>query len=152
MWIEMVHELEDFSSAVLTCVDATGYPFSIRCRPKPEDVSQTLLIHLPEYVKFQPGPAWMLCHKHDESLWNLKSFTVKGLLKQDDRGWLFYPQKYIPGAGIGGLMAMVKFLLDGRRNTRRYLEKRNLSRPVIAWDTVHALWAEVHRNSHANND
>ena len=49
-------------------------------------------------------------------------------------------------------MAMVKFLLDGRRNTRRYLEKRNLSRPVIAWDTVHALWAEVHRNSHANND
>jgi len=151
MWTEMIHELEDFPTAVLTCIDSSGYPFSVRCNTDPDDESQVLRIQLPEYVKFQPGPAWILCHKHDESLWNLKSFTVKGFLKQDDRGWFFTPQKFIPGAGIGGLMAMVKFLQDGRRSTRRYLEKRNLPRPVIAWDTVHAIWAEIYRNGHTNN-
>jgi len=77
---------------------------------------------------------------------------VKGLLEQDDRGdWLFYPQKYIPGAGIGGLKAMAKFVQDGRRSTKRYLEKRDLSRPTIAWDTIHAIWADVHRNGQAHN-
>lgn len=151
MWTELVHELEDFSTAVVTCVDATGYPFSLRCRPEPDDTTQALHVQVPDYAKFQPGPAWILCHKHDESLWNLKSFTVKGVLEQGDKGWLFFPQKYIPGAGIGGMMAMVKFLKDGRQNTKRYLEKRNLSRPAIAWDTVHALWAEIHRNDRAGS-
>jgi len=152
MWTELVHELEDFPDVVFSSVDSTGYPFSIRCKPDPDDVSQVLRIQLPDYISFQPGPAWMLCHRHDEALWNLKSFTVKGRFEQDDQGsWLFTPEKYIPGAGIGGLKAMVKFVQDGRRSTRRYLEKRNLPRPVIAWDTVHAIWAEIHRNSSANS-
>jgi hypothetical protein len=151
MWAEMVRELENFPDAVLSCVDSSGYPFSICCKPNPDNGSQRLSIELPEYISFQAGPAWLLCHKHDEALWNLRSFTVKGQLKQDDQGcWLFYPQKYIPGAGIGGMMGLVKFLRDGRRNTKRYLEKRNLPRPAIAWDTIHAAWADVHRNSHLN--
>jgi len=152
MWTELVRELNDFPDAVLSCVDTSGYPFSIRCKPDADYGSQCLGIELPEYIDFQSGPAWLLCHRHDEALWNLKSFTVKGLLEQDDRGcWLFTPQKYIPGAGIGGLKAMVKFVQDGRLNTGRYLDKRNLSRPVIAWDTIHAIWSDVHRDGQAKN-
>lgn len=151
MWTELVHELKDFPTAVLTCVDSSGYPFSIRCTPDPDDESQRLRLELPEYIDFQAGPAWLLCHKHDEALWNLKSFAVKGRLGQDDRGcWLFLPEKYIPGAGIGGLKAMVKFVQDGRRSTKRYLEKRDLPRPAIAWDTIHSIWADVHRNGQAH--
>lgn len=150
MWPEIVVEMADFPTAVLTCIDSLGYPFSIRCEPKPDPVSQVLRVQLPEYLQFQPGPAWILCHKHDESLWNLKSLTVKGLLEQDAQGWLFRPLKYIPGAGIGGLIALVKFVQDGRHSTKQYLEKRHLPRPSIAWDTVHAIWAEVKGDNHVN--
>ena len=74
---------------------------------------------------------------------NLKSFTVCGELEQDARGWLFRPQKFIPGAGIGGMRAMVKFVQMGRRSTQEYLDKRNLKRPKIEWDTLHAIWVDV---------
>jgi hypothetical protein len=144
MWTEIVKEMADFSTAVLTSVDASGYPFSIRCKPNPDSVAQVLRVQIPEYIQFKPGPAGLLYHKHDESLWNLKSLTLRGLLEQDAQGWFFRPLKYTPGAGIGGLPAMVKFVKDGRRSARQYLEKRHLPRPVIAWDTVHEIWAEIH--------
>jgi hypothetical protein len=152
MWTELVHELKDFPDAVLSSVDSSGYPFSMRCKPAADEAAQRLRIELPEYANFEAGPAWLLCHKHDEALWHLKSFTVKGRLEQDDRGdWLFYPQKFIAGAGIGGLKAMAKFVQDGRRSTKRYLEKRELSRPAVGWDTIHSIWAEVHRSDQARS-
>ena len=143
MWHEIVKEMADFPSAVLTGTDASGYPFSIRCNPEPEAAAQVLRVEMPSYVQIQPGPASLLCHKHDEWLWNLKSFTVCGELEQDARGWLFRPQKFIPGAGIGGMRAMVKFVQMGRRSTQEYLDKRNLKRPKIEWDTLHAIWLDV---------
>jgi len=136
--------MADFSTAVLTGIDALGYPFSIRCKTNPDSSAQVLRVQIPESVQFQPGPAGLLFHRHDESLWNLKSLTLRGLLEQDARGWFFRPVKYIPGAGIGGLVAMVKFVKEGRRSAKQYLEKRHLSCPVIAWDTVHEMWAEIH--------
>jgi len=147
MWSEIVKEMTDFSAAVLTSVDASGYPFSIRCKPNPDPVAQVLRVQLPEHIQFRPGPAGLLYHKHDESLWNLKSLTLRGLLEQDAQGWFLRPLKYTPGAGIGGLAAMVKFVQEGRRSANQYLVKRNLPRPVIAWNTVHAMWAETHSKS-----
>ena len=67
------------------------------------------------------------------------------IAEKDAQGWLFRPQQLIPGAGIGGLIGMLKFLRDGRRNARQYLDKRGLARPSIAWDQIHALWAEIKR-------
>ena len=144
MWTEIVNEMADFSTAVLTSVDASGYPLSIRCKPNQDSVAQVLRLQIPEYIQFQPGPAGLLYHKHDESLWNLKSFMLRGLLEQDAQGWFFRPLTYTPGPGIGGLPAMMKFLLNGRRSTKQFLEKRHLPRPVIDWDTVHAIWAGIH--------
>lgn len=145
MWAEIIKEMADFSTAVLTSVDASGYPFSIRCEPNQDSGDQVLRLQIPEHIQFQSGPAGLLFHKHDESLWNLKSFMLRGLLEQDAQGWFFRPLMYTPGAGIGGLPAMVKFVQNGRRCTKLFLEKRHLPRPVIDWDTVHALWAEIHK-------
>ena len=145
MWPELVKELADFSSAVVTGIDGSGYPISIRCKPEPDADAQVLRVQIPEYAQIQPGPASLLCHKHDERLWNLKSFTVCGSLEQNARGWSFRPQKFIPGAGIGGMWAMVKFVQSGRRSTQQYLDKRHLVRPKIEWDTLHAIWEDVKR-------
>ena len=84
------------------------------------------------------GPATLLCHSHDENLWNLKSFLVRGVLAKDDGGWSFEPGQFIPGAGIGGLPAMLRFFIGSRRNAGRYLKKRGLARPRIPWDEINA--------------
>lgn len=143
MWDDIVKHLPDFPSAVLSGVDAAGYPFSLRCNPEPDAAGQVLHVQVPEYVDVQPGPASLLCHKHDEQLWNLKSFVVRGSLEQDTQGWILRPRQFIPGAAIGGLWGFVQFVRAGRRTAGRYLDKRGLAWPSIAWDEVHALWAEV---------
>jgi hypothetical protein len=151
MWNELVKHLADFSSAVLTGVNSSGYPFSMRCEPETDASNQVLRVQVPEYTNIQPGPAGLLCHKHDEWLWNLKSFIVRGSLERDAQGWLFRPEQLTPGAGIGGLIGMLKFLQNGRRTAQQYLDKRHLARPSIAWDKFHALWAEIKRTKLRGN-
>jgi hypothetical protein len=145
MWSELVKQLSEFPDAILTSVDASGYPFSVRCKPEPDRSAEVLRLRLPSIAQVSSGPAGLLCHKHDESLWNLRSFIVRGLLEQDTQDWLFRPVQLIPGAGIGGAVGMIKFVRDSRRSTRQYLEKRHLDRPKIDWDSIHAIWEEVHK-------
>jgi hypothetical protein len=139
MWAEISRHLYQFESAVLSGLDEEGYPFSVRCRPY-TDVSGAgvLTVWLPPGTPVQPGPASLLCHSHDENLWNLKSFLVRGDLVKDVGGWSFEPSRFIPGTGIGGLPAMIRFLFNSRRNASRYLQERNLARPSIPWDEIDA--------------
>lgn len=143
MWDELVKYLSTYRSAVVTGIDPSGYPFSVRCQPEPDAGVRVLRVVVPEYANIQPGPAGLLCHTHDEQLWNLRSFIVRGTLEQDPQGWLFRPGQFIPGAGIGGMIGMIKFLRGGRRTAEQYLQKRGLARPEIAWEDIHATWAEV---------
>ncbi len=143
MWDDILQHLADFPTAVLTAVDDTGYPFSVRCAPETDDATQTLRFRLPEDTRIRVGPASLLCHRHDAQLWNLKSFMVRGTLERDARGWMLRPRRFVPGAGIGGLLGLLRFVRDGRRRTRRYLEKRGLARPTVPWDRIHAMWREV---------
>ena len=46
-------------------------------------------------------------------------------------GWDFRPVRYVPGVGVQGLRGYVRFVLDGRRNTRRYLEQRGWPWPRL---------------------
>jgi hypothetical protein len=145
MWDDIVKHLPDFASAVLTGVDAEGYPCSVRCKPEIDTGARVLRVQVPEYAAIQLGCAGLLCHRHDEQLWNLKSFLVRGFLEKDAHGWLFRPQQFTPGAGIGGMIAIMQFMLAGKRTAQQYLDKRGLARPSIPWDRIRALWAEVRR-------
>jgi hypothetical protein len=139
MWSEIKRYLPRFKSAVLTGLDAGGRPFSLRCKPQP-DVAGGLRLDLPGELPFEPGPACLLFHSHDERLWNLLSFVLRGTLETDPQGWVFHPEQFIPGMGIGGLMSFVRFLRHGRRTTRRYLAKRGLPRPRVPWDEWQAVF------------
>jgi hypothetical protein len=90
-----------------------------------------------------PGPASLLCHRHDENLWNLKSLLVRGTLVRGDGEWTFRPERFVPGAGIGGPTAMVRFVAGARKTAGRYLEKRGLARPRIPWDEINAIKAQI---------
>ncbi len=137
MWDDIIKHLESFPNAVLTVVDDAGYPFSVRCTPEPDISNQVLRIKLPSYFSFQLGPASMLCHKHDELLWNPKSFMITGSLERDDKGWKLVPRRFIPGLGIGNFyLALIKMTRKCRRTTKRYLDKRGLPRPKIPWKEI----------------
>lgn len=132
MWPEIERYLPQFDSAVLTTIDEAGGPFSLRCRPQRTGEDQ-LTLALPESILFLPGPACLLFHWHDERLWNLKSFVLRGTLEKSVAGWTFRPHKFIPGMGIGGLRSFWRLLVQGRRTTNRYLKQRGLSRPAVPW-------------------
>ena len=143
MWDEIVKHLAGFESAVLTGLDAEGYPYSVRCRPRADPVRRVLRIRLPAAVPFRPGSASLLCHSHDENMWHLRSFLVRGELSSDARGWRLDPLRFVPGAGIGGPVGMVRFVIGSRRNARRYLERRGLPRPRVPWAEIVAIKARV---------
>ena len=144
MWAEITKYLYQFESAVLSGLDEAGYPFSVRCRPYADaSGTEVLRIWLPADTPLRPGPASLLCHSHDENLWNLKSFLVRGALSTDERGWSFEPLRFIPGAGIGGLPAMARFFIGSRRDASRYLKTRGLARPRIPWNEINAVREQV---------
>jgi hypothetical protein len=143
VWDEIVRHLSDFESVVLTGMDAEGYPFSVRNRPHIDPFERMLLVRLPADAPIRPGPASLLCHRHDENLWKLKSFLVRGTLAREDGGWIFRPQTFIPGAGIGGPMGMVRFVTGSRKNARRYLQRRGLPRPRIPWEGINTIKAQA---------
>jgi hypothetical protein len=143
MWAEISEHLPDFESAVVTGVDSGGYPYSVRCRTTLDVGARTLQPEMPPDTPIRPGPASLLCHRHDEDLWNLKSFLVRGTLSPEGRGWSFRPERFIPGAGIGGPMGMVRFVVGSRRNVRRYLKRRGLARPRIPWKEYEAIKAQA---------
>lgn len=133
MWAKILRYLPEFESGVLTGLDSEGRPLSVRCRPQPDPEAGVLRLALPEALAIQAGPACLLFHRHDERLWNLLSFVVRGALACDGGGWVVRPARFVSGVGIGGLMSYVHFLVDGRRTTTHYLRQRGLARPRIAW-------------------
>lgn len=143
MWNDIARLLPSFQSAVLTGLDTEGYPYSVRCSPQLEESAKVLKVQLPAYAPVQAGPASLLCHSHDENLWNLRSFLVRGDLVRTSGRWTFEPQRYVPGAGVEGIKGMVEFVTGSRRNTKRYLRKRGLSRPRIPWKAINEIKAEV---------
>jgi hypothetical protein len=139
MWTSLAQYLPKFRDGVLTGLDAEGSPFSLRCQPQPDPAARVLRLPLPEEAPLRPGPACLLFHKHDDRLWNLLSFVVRGTLERNGQEWILRPVHFVPGVGIGGLMSYVRFLVDGRRTTSRYLRRRGLARPRIPWRE----WQEV---------
>lgn len=145
MWDEIVNNLSNFSSAVLNGIDANGYPFSMRCKPQLDEARQALLIDNAGGVPIQPGAAGLLCHSHNEQLWDLKAFLLLGALEATPGGWLFRPEKFLPGQGMGGFAGQMRQLRKSQAETKNYLEKRRLPRPKVRWDEIDELKAEIKR-------
>ncbi len=141
MWLEIARYLPEFPSGVLTAFDAAGLPCSQRVHPELDTASQVLRFQAAPGLDIQPGSACLLCHRHDDKLWNLKSFVVQGELARGESGWVLKPERFIPGMGIGGAASYIHFVTNGRKNTAAYLKKRGLPRPKVNWEQVLDLMA-----------
>lgn len=146
MWNEIAEHVLRFETAVLSGVDDEGYPYSIRCRPELDAEARVVRIQVPDYTGIQPGPAGLLCHVHDERLWNLRNLGVRGTLERDERGWLLRPERFVPGTGMGGFLAQFRTFLNFRKAARRYVERRGWPIPQVKWDEYDRMWEDVKRN------
>ena len=145
MWDELLKQLAGFQSAVITGIASDGYPFSMRCRPSPDPSAQMLRVQVPPDAPIQPGPASLLCHKHDQFLWRQESFIVRGTLAHDEQGWAFQPKQLIPGIRPDPL-SLTRFMLDSRRKAKQYLAARGLPRPKIPWEDINRVKARAKQN------
>jgi hypothetical protein len=143
MWTEIEKHLPQFESAVLNARDGEGYPYSVRCHPEQDRPAGILRIDISDRTNLQPGPASLLCHSHDEELWNQKIFLLRGSLEETDDGHAFRPEKFVPSIGTGGPLGAVRMILGVRKATAAYLKKRNLERPRIPWTEVANLKNEL---------
>ncbi|HEX2619207.1 MAG TPA: hypothetical protein VHL11_03640 [Phototrophicaceae bacterium] len=142
MWDKVIDSLPQYPSAVLTGLNPEGYPFSLRCTPQLDSDRQALRLALPNHLPLCPGPAGLLFHYHDEQLWNLKNFVLRGRLEQTDAGWLFYPTQYIEGA-TGRPTSLFRLIRDGRRAAKQYLTKRQLPRPRVPWTQLKEIYSRA---------
>jgi hypothetical protein len=133
MWPEVATRLPRFASAVLTGLDGRGDPVSVRCRPTLDHHAQVLQVLVPDALGIVPGPAGLLCHRHDDQLWELESLLLRGTLEETGRGWVFRPRQLVPGMDTT-LLSNLRLLRNCRRTAKRYLAARSLRRPTIPWD------------------
>ncbi|HEY5685648.1 MAG TPA: hypothetical protein VIY70_09780 [Acidimicrobiia bacterium] len=136
MWRDVERESGRFDSAVLSTVTESG-PISVRCRATADPSRRILVIHDPGASR--PGPASILYHRHDERLWKLRSCLIVGRLEESDSEWSFVAERFVPGMGVGGPLSYLRFLRKGRSTAARYLERRGLPRPEVAWDEIGLL-------------
>ena len=142
MWDKASSAVRAYDSLVLTSTDAMGYPYSVRCQPRVLDSEQLLEIEVPAHTGIQPGPASLMGHKHDQNLWSLSSFLLRGTLERQGERWLFRPTQFTPGAPESQL-DMMGFLFATRKTAANYLKRRNLPRPSVNWQEIKALWQEA---------
>jgi hypothetical protein len=133
--------LQPYPDAVLTGFDAQGYPFSQRCKPQIDSALQALRIAPFGEATLTPGPASLLCHSYNQEVWNLSSVQVLGQLERAETGWIFRPERLLAGMGSSPT-DQIKMLSEGRAAAKKYLEKRSLPRPKVAWNEFIALQKE----------
>ena len=136
MWSDVVSGLETVPDAVLTGVDASGYPAGVRCSPRPDHVHQQLRCVRPPGVDLVDGPASLLGHSHDELLWNLRSFLVRGTVRTVGSEWIFSPAAVVPGLGMAGPVGEFRSFIAARRRAGRFLSRRGLDRPAVPWRQI----------------
>ncbi len=85
---------------------------------------------------FVPGPADLLCHYHNEKLWNLNAIKIRGRLENRGGDWVFVSTTFTPPSR----WPMRGFMTGLRRSAQKYLDKRGLERPEVNWAAVKEIW------------
>jgi hypothetical protein len=142
VWNKLVKSLAEYPDTVVTGLDGAGYPFSVRCVPQVDRIKQIIRVQLPTDAGVQQGPAGLLCHSHNEWLWNLKSFFVYGRLEMEQKGWIFRPERMTQGGGTTNPFETIKSMVKAQRTARQYIKKRGLPWPSVPWKAIKALRTE----------
>ncbi|TNM70290.1 pyridoxamine 5'-phosphate oxidase family protein [Streptomyces sp. NP160] len=131
-------------TAVLSWPRPDGAPRSVRVLlpegPAGGGAGGGLVITVPQDEDVQEGPATLLAHSHDELLWNQRVTGAWGTVRRTGDGWRFTPER-LAGEFPTSPLGVLAFARRSRATAQRYLQRRGLPRPAVAWDEYEALHA-----------
>lgn len=132
--------LAPYRSAVLATVGSDGFPSLRRVRLIADPSRGAFLVDADgdagREAAPRPGPASILCHRHDERLEGLRAWGAAGRI---DSAGVFTPTRFIQGPGDDSARNAIRSLIGIRRAASRYLAARGVSRPRIPWKELDAL-------------
>ncbi|HEV8191723.1 MAG TPA: hypothetical protein VGP82_09600 [Ktedonobacterales bacterium] len=149
MWNERLAALiSDYPTGVLSTVEPSGYPASIRCAVAVHAAEQTITFpNLPAFAASWRGKAALLFHRHNARLEGLHQLVIKGELVQVNSVVTFKVNEFVTGTGrqdtdamphAGAPIQMLQFFLLGRRKARAYIAKRGAPWPPIPFHELDA--------------
>lgn len=148
MWSEpLAAAISDYRSAVLSWVEPSGAPISIRCRVRLDAASHTITFEDPAPVASAwRGKACLLFHMHDERLEGLRQMVLKGELAQAAQGTIeFRATDFVTANGrpntdrmphASAPLHMFQFYRLGRSKANAYLAKRGQPWPPIPFGQI----------------
>ena len=147
MWDNHLAALaRDYLTGVLSWVEASGYPISVRVKAQIDDARQTVIFpELPPAAALWRGKACLLFHKHNEQLEGLRQMVLKGELVDEDGLLVLKVSDFVTANGrpdtdlmphAGAPLHMFQFYLLGRRKSREYIAKRGSPWPPIPFDDI----------------
>ncbi len=130
---DVARRLPEYRSAVLATADGEG-PRLQRVDAVPDGSTGSIVLHGADASALRAGGASLLCHRHNEQLWDLRSFAAMGDLDRDGDGtWRLTPTRFVPGGDRVGPVKSARAVRRLRAAARRYLDARDLPRPGIPW-------------------
>jgi hypothetical protein len=148
MWSDaLAAGIPDYRSAVLSWVEPSGDPISVRCRVVAHPGSQVLeLADLAPLARAWRGRACLLFHMHDEHLEGLRQMVLKGVLGVGHDGAPeFTVSDFVTANGrpdtdrmphAGAPLHMLAFYRLGRSKAKAYLVKRGAPWPPIPFEQI----------------
>lgn len=147
MWNEkLIARARTYSSGVLTVVEDSGYPYSIRCVVEFDDTRQLILFPTPPAeVVGRRGLACLLFHSHDAELGGQREVLIKGELREEAGVLILRPGDFLTGSGrqdtdrmpyAGSPLDIMRYMILGRRKAREYLAKGGKSWPPPPWSKM----------------
>lgn len=148
MWSDKLAAcIGDYPSAVLSWVDPSGSPISVRCAVRWQAGSQSVTFpRLPPIAAAWRGKACLLFHVHDERLEGLRQMVLKGeLVEAEDGAVVFAASEFVTANGradtdrmphANAPLHMFQFYRLGRRKAKAYLAKRGAPWPAIPFDEI----------------
>jgi hypothetical protein len=153
MWNERLAALtREYSTAVLSVVDADGYPVSVRCLVRLDPARQVFTFPAPpaEAISWR-GKACLLFHQFNERLEGLRQLVILGELFCEEGLLTLQVSKFVTANGrqntdrmphASSPIHMLQFFWLGRRKARAYLAKRGTPWPPIPYEEIDRLIAE----------
>lgn len=136
MWAEAAKALAEFPDVVVTAIDDTGYPVSVRQSTAAYDpVIGEVPIVWPTGFAVPDGPAVLLCHAHDEMLWKIRQFQIRGRLEWRSDGCVFVSTDF-RRPPRSQLVASWTLAREMCRTGNRYLNRRGLPMPKVNFQAL----------------
>ena len=123
-----------YPSGVLTIVEDSGYPLSVRCVAEFDDARELILFPaLPPDVVGRREAACLLFHRHDADMSGQRELLIKGERREEAGVLIMRPGDFLTGSGrqdtdrmpyAGSPLDILRYMMLGRRKARQYLAKR----------------------------